>query len=706
MADAISMLFKIDHHKNLPTVPHVYARLIEAWHEGDIHLSKIAAIIKLDPALSHKVMVLASKTNHHQHARANSIEAAVEIIGPETLKAVISHASTRQVFDVARMDSIKSLTHFWRHAMTCAHVCELIAREIAYPYPNEAFLSGLLHDVGKLVLFSHYPKKYNALFYPQDPTPDMTGEEKTVLGFDHTEAGAGLIQTWGHSSFIADAVLYHHHSLESIQHAFPLVQIVYTANILADSRQENRERGLHVAQELLGFDPHQVDEISVHMNIKAQESFRFLGLDDPDPGDHKTLIDFYPSVQNTIQQEVRDASLLSNVIQNLLEAVDRDEIIQEIKRAIWVMFDINDIMLFLYEPQENRLIGQVDGHGADLAMRIPMKATDSLPVSCLLKKETIDSFTLSSYAAPTILDAQLINRLGKEGMLCIPLMVKESIMGCILLGVDKASFPFLSNQRHLLDLIARKSAASLYVERERRLKIEAKVSLQEKEAHINTRKIVHEANNPLGIIKNYLKVLEIKLSDQDIVCDEIRIINEEISRVGVILKGLTSKNEPSLSSTEPVDLNEALSDTARLLGETLKSRGQIEMHLNLDDELPKAGVDKDSVKQIILNLLKNAAEAIPDGGSIYLQTIYVPDGSSNGTQQKNGLGTARIQIRDNGPGLSDMVRSRLFEPNVTSKPDHDGLGLSVVKNLIHQLNGSIDCESSDKGTCFTIEMPV
>jgi len=61
-------------------------------------------------------------------------------------------------------------------------------------------------------------------------------------------------------------------------------------------------------------------------------------------------------------------------------------------------------------------------------MRIPMKATDSLPVSCLLQKEIIDSFSLSSYSTPTILDAQLINCLGKEGMLCVPIMFKESMM--------------------------------------------------------------------------------------------------------------------------------------------------------------------------------------------------------------------------------------------------------------------------------------
>ena len=76
MADAISMLFKIDHHKSLPTIPHVYARLIEACHESEVSLTKIAAVIKLDPVLSHKVMALASKTNNHQQRMTGGIETA------------------------------------------------------------------------------------------------------------------------------------------------------------------------------------------------------------------------------------------------------------------------------------------------------------------------------------------------------------------------------------------------------------------------------------------------------------------------------------------------------------------------------------------------------------------------------------------------------------------------------------------------------
>jgi signal transduction histidine kinase len=145
---------------------------------------------------------------------------------------------------------------------------------------------------------------------------------------------------------------------------------------------------------------------------------------------------------------------------------------------------------------------------------------------------------------------------------------------------------------------------------------------------------------------------------------------------------------------------------ARLLGATLKSRGEIEIHLNLDDVLPKARLNKNSIKQIAINLLKNAAEAMPDGGSIHVLTSYLAAGTHADQQLATHNDKARIRIRDNGPGLPEAVRSNLYEPHITTKPDHEGLGLSVVKHLIHSLNGSVTCDSSNKGTTFTIELPI
>jgi signal transduction histidine kinase len=115
--------------------------------------------------------------------------------------------------------------------------------------------------------------------------------------------------------------------------------------------------------------------------------------------------------------------------------------------------------------------------------------------------------------------------------------------------------------------------------------------------------------------------------------------------------------------------------------------------------------DKDVLKQAVLNLLKNSAEALTDGGNIHVETEFVPGDKENHVD--NGNGRAKLTIRDDGPGIPESVRDQLFQPFVTSKASHEGLGLSIAQGLIQQLHGTISCDpAAESGTQFTIWLPV
>jgi nitrogen-specific signal transduction histidine kinase/HD-like signal output (HDOD) protein len=706
MATRTSTIYQIVDHTDLPTLPHVLAKLIETMDAGDATPAKLTSIIKLDPALSHKCISMAYQACEHSHQIIDDIEQAFEIIGFGAIKAMISHVVTQQAFAKNLGISQDVLKNLWQHAITCAHASELIAKEIAYSSPNSAFLAGLLHDIGKLALLVQYPKKYQSIRDLDHSSNEHSLARESALGIDHASAGSQLLRTWSRHTFIADAVLYHHRSLKEIKHAFPLVQIVFTANLMAATQAEVRDRGVAAAQELFGFAPHQTAEIQVQIKVKLQDSEQFLWLGGPDQDEQPSTTSRLNGVQNSIQQAVKHNALLGNVIQNVMAAQDTEALIRELQQATWIMFDVRDMLLFLLDEQGQSLVEQADAYPSMEPIRIPMTLKDCLPVACLLQNEIADSFTRTSYSELTILDAQLIGKLGKQGILCVPLIVNKRQVGCILLGIDKVDFPYLSKQFKLLESIVLQLAVALSTHQKQVKVDDTNLNEQLAAMQARSRKIVHEANNPLGIIKNYLKVLEMKMSGQNMAIDEIRIINEEITRVGEILKGLTAVETQQASQIERVDLNETLADIARLLGATLKSRGEIEIHLNLDDDLPEARVSKNSIKQIAINLLKNAAEAMPDGGQIHVLTSYLPAATGGDQQVANSNGRARIRIRDNGPGLPEDVHSNLYKPQITSKPDHEGLGLSVVKNLIHSLNGSITCDSSLKGTTFTMELPI
>ena len=282
MATRTSTIHQIVDHTDLPTLPYVLAKLIDTLNAGDTTLPKIASVIKLDPALSHKTMGMAYQVTAHTHQIIDDIDQALEIIGFDTLKAMIAHAVTQQAFATNFGISQNVWTGQWRHAVACAHTSELIAKEIAYSTPQTAFLAGLIHDIGKLVLLVQYPKKYKSAFDLEHESSEHSLAQEAALGIDHAKAGSQLMRTWSRHTFIADAVLYHHRSLKDIKHALPLVQIVYTANLMAAARAETRDRGIVAAQELFNFTPHQTAEIQVQIKVKLQDSEQFLGVNGTD----------------------------------------------------------------------------------------------------------------------------------------------------------------------------------------------------------------------------------------------------------------------------------------------------------------------------------------------------------------------------------------------------------------------------------------
>ncbi len=115
---------------------------------------------------------------------------------------------------------------------------------------------------------------------------------------------------------------------------------------------------------------------------------------------------------------------------------------------------------------------------------------------------------------------------------------------------------------------------------------------------------------------------------------------------------------------------------------------------------------RDALKQVIINLLKNAAEAMTDGGDVTAITARVAkDQYKSGKPPADGI---EIVVEDTGPGLPDVVKQNLFKPFVTTKNNgHSGLGLSIIEKTVTELGGSISCESRlEEGTQFTIYFPV
>jgi signal transduction histidine kinase len=143
------------------------------------------------------------------------------------------------------------------------------------------------------------------------------------------------------------------------------------------------------------------------------------------------------------------------------------------------------------------------------------------------------------------------------------------------------------------------------------------------------------------------------------------------------------------------------------MAESFSQGSGVSVHFKPDSTLPTIHSEKNGLKQVFINLMQNAVEAMPGGGNIYIETRPLAKRTGEETGDRS-WDAVEISFRDDGPGIPEAVKTRLFEPFVTSKKGaHAGLGLSVAYNIIKDLRGDITCESgSNTGTTFTVALPV
>jgi HD-like signal output (HDOD) protein/nitrogen-specific signal transduction histidine kinase len=701
---------RISNLKDLPSLPHILVKLMEACRDENGSLGDIADILTNDPSLCTKVLKLVNSAYYGLGSRVEGIDQAVSYLGTNAVKNIAICSSVYQTFNSREIkDDVFNLKLFWWHSLKCALLSRIFAKEVAYGSPDEAFVAGLLHDIGKLVLWVNFSDKYSELTEKYQKRPEMLAAAEGQLGATHSQIGAWLMDRWKFPSFVADAALYHHESMDRIADALPLVQIVYTANKLSEVTVDGQGNGIKIAQKLYGYSQEQVIGFLARSDEELGEVARSFGIEIEVPQESgEDLSDKDRQTQDNLDREIRDTSLLLGTLRNLIAAQEEKDILKALQEGLQILFDVKHILFFLYDDEMQRLVGkEVGGHLSSTrinGLTIPMGIGKSLLVSCLTKGEKLDSFTCGTRPELVITDTQLLRFLRTDGMLCLPLAARGEYVGVIVVGMNRTKLPQFGKHINLLEMFMSEAALTLRVEQLKQRQLRKVQAERAGASFAIARKVVHEVNNPLGIIKNYLKILSIKLRDQAIELDEIRILNEEIDRIANTLGGLTSLAENKPRKLAAVDINALINDLIKVTSASFQKDKKITVHADLDPTLPKLTSERDSLKQILINLIKNASEAMTKGGNLYFKTRH----RGKSLEGDENRGFVEVTVSDDGPGISDEIKRRIFEPFVSSKGGgHSGLGLSIVLNLINGLNGSISCRSEEgKGSHFKLELPV
>ena len=212
------------------------------------------------------------------------------------------------------------------------------------------------------------------------------------------------------------------------------------------------------------------------------------------------------------------------------------------------------------------------------------------------------------------------------------------------------------------------------------------------------RNLAHEIKNPLGGIRGAAQLLEHELEKPGL-REYTQVIIQEADRLRALMeKLLTPQHIPHFSA---LNIHEVLERVRSLvLAELPKG---LHIQRDYDISLPDLTGDKEQLIQVFLNLVRNAAQAMQGQGNIILRTRIARQTT---LMKKRHLLAVMIQITDNGPGIPEHLRDKIFYPLVSGRADGHGLGLTLAQDFISQHHGNIEFESEPGNTCFTVILPL
>jgi len=300
----------------------------------------------------------------------------------------------------------------------------------------------------------------------------------------------------------------------------------------------------------------------------------------------------------------------------------------------------------------------------------------------------------------------MVEREGIRGFVCVPLQSRGRILGTLSLG-RRSTEPFTDAEIALLEAAANQISlaldnARLYSATRSQLEElkRAETHLMEGERLSTVGKLaaglVHEMNNPLTVILGQAELVMTELADSTRGRERVRIIMQETSRVGRLLQRVLQLSQPQPSERRPC----AVADQVRWVLELKRDefdRDEIRIVTEIAS-VPSVYADLDQIRQVLLNLVQNAQQALAKHPGPRVLTVRVWESD----------GRVRVEVRDTGPGIPPDVLPRIFDAFYTTKPagEGTGLGLWMCYSIVEQHQGRLRAESRPEGgAAFIIELP-
>lgn len=216
--------------EQIPTLPIVSKQIMALMSDEDVSIKKVAALIERDQAMAVKILKIANSSFYGTLTKVSTIDHALVVLGLAEVKAILLAFSIHNFF--YSNDNGYERSRFWTHAIVCSQVARYLARHFRMGTDETLFLSGLIHDMGKVV-FDHYFHEDFArvVEHVNQHNGTFSAAEKEIMGITHYQVAAKLLQQWRFPEKVVTQVFYHHAPWYDKNHAAGSI-IVYLANLL------------------------------------------------------------------------------------------------------------------------------------------------------------------------------------------------------------------------------------------------------------------------------------------------------------------------------------------------------------------------------------------------------------------------------------------------------------------------------------------
>jgi len=717
----------------LPTLPAVAMRLMSIGSEEDIHLDEVIQLIESDPALSVTILKMCRTADKGLGDKITTVRRAVIMLGLEAVQVAALSVHVYQQLE-SRSDDAEDLTFdrpgFWIHSLAVACCCESIARN--HPEmgvsPDQAYLAGLLHDLGKLSLDLILPKAYDrVLTMSKSRQCAVCLVERTMLGFDHHTAGKRLAEHWKLADPIRDAIWLHSQPIASIPEASnrPLVSIVTLATSWArdlhlgwagdygqpldlyeiasqlgvdyDFFKNNSSaiiEGVSVRGEILGLGEHTQHDLLIESLTAANRRLAQLNVDQRKQLNAAASSDMLLEAVNIFHQHSSTDDSTNEVFCSIVRSVSS---LVGSERAAIIYQHGSDDYWYTMMIDQGKIVQdpkRVEAPNSDEesvrpGMLADTNAAQSMELASLdwLRELFV---SVKEIGAPMLIGSKDIT--SEEGVQITSsqpsyLLIMPRTGSGIERVVTTSKFEFVR------DLWTRSLKQSLIASKSKRVGEELAAAnhamtalrheLTTKEALVQLGRMAagaaHEMNNPLSIIRGRSQQLfeRVGTTRERESARAIAAATDQLTDLITSLHMIADPPKPSFSLTDPVLMVRQAIEIARdrCHFQNIKARVQ----LSVDAPVEPVMMDIDMMAKAIAEPIINAVQASPNT----IVTVCIESSLRNDR--------IKVRISDCGSGFTSQSIKNGFDPffSELDAGRRSGLGLARARGLIELHKGEI-----------------